>query len=244
MQKVQIRQQHWQLSVCKKRTGFVFQFTSNIFVVADPFCVFVKTTFFTFQFCGHAPYDSPVLKDMSPDVVRITSVRDPATQVMSAFHFYYANAKNGTTIDEILNLQLVKTGMTFVKVHPKYLAKKEETNTFIRQNLDKFFQLVLVKEYLDESLVFLRRKLCWDIEDILYCSLKVSTKKRNLSEQDAGRIRSKMVSESDFAILDYLVTLHSHSQLLKNRQMHFEFCMFFSFDLLFAETMFCLSCMS
>ena len=35
---------------------------------------------------------------------------------------------------------------------------------------------VLITEYMDESLVLLRRKNCWDLDAILYHALKVKTK--------------------------------------------------------------------
>ena len=34
---------------------------------------------------------------------------------------------------------------------------------------------VLITEYMDESLVLLKRKWCWDMEDILYLPAKVRT---------------------------------------------------------------------
>ncbi len=199
----------------------------------------------TFQFCGHAPHDSPVFKDMSPDAVFITSMRDPAMQVMSAFKFYYPNAK--MKIGEILNLDEVKMGMVYVKVPPKYLTNRNETERFIRQNLDKFFQLVLIKEYLDESLVFLRRKFCWDFEDILYSSLKVSTKKTNLPEEDADSIRAKMVSESFFS--GFSCNFHEEKQQLTkhhqpthtSKENKVELTEWFR-DKLVKFTVFCLSC--
>lgn len=34
--------------------------------------------------------------------------------------------------------------------------------------------MVIITEHYDESLIMLRRQLCWDAEDIVYLSLKVS----------------------------------------------------------------------
>jgi hypothetical protein len=36
------------------------------------------------------------------------------------------------------------------------------------------FAMVIITEHYDESLIMLRRQLCWDTEDIVYLSLKVS----------------------------------------------------------------------
>ncbi len=148
----------------------------------------------SFQFCGHIWYDSPVLKDMSPDVVYITSMRDPATQAVSAFNFYYPNTNNNISAEDFFSLSWVKAGMKMVQVPSKYLKNKTETDIFIREKLDKIFQLVLIKEYLHESLVLLKRKLCWDLEDILYAPLKVSTEKTQLPNIDPQEIRTRQVS--------------------------------------------------
>jgi len=35
-------------------------------------------------------------------------------------------------------------------------------------DIDDKFTLVLIYEYLDESLVLMKRKLCWELDDVLY----------------------------------------------------------------------------
>ena len=42
---------------------------------------------------------------------------------------------------------------------------------YIKRQMD----FVLITEYMDESLVLLKRKWCWDMEDILYLPAKVRT---------------------------------------------------------------------
>ena len=41
---------------------------------------------------------------------------------------------------------------------------------FVKREMD----FVLITEYMDESLVLLKRKWCWDVKDILYLPAKVS----------------------------------------------------------------------
>ena len=65
------------------------------------------------------------------------------------------------------------SGVHYVKV-PKNLESNTEQMLFYMKNvLDKFFGTVLIREYFDESLILLRRKLCWKLQDILYFPLKV-----------------------------------------------------------------------
>ena len=42
------------------------------------------------------------------------------------------------------------------------------------QALDKRFSVVLITEYLAESLLLLKRKMCWPLEDVVYGAMKVS----------------------------------------------------------------------
>ena len=54
------------------------------------------------------------------------------------------------------------------------------------QQLEREFDLVTITEQFDLSLLLLRRKLCWDISDMLYIPLKIATNKfnRNLSSSN------------------------------------------------------------
>ena len=49
----------------------------------------------------------------------------------------------------------------------------EEEITELIENISKRFDLVLIAEYFDESLVLMKRMLCWDFEDIVYVKHKV-----------------------------------------------------------------------
>ena len=51
-------------------------------------------------------------------------------------------------------------------------SNEEEITEFI-ENISKRFDLVLIAEYFDESLVLMKRMLCWDFEDIVYVKHKV-----------------------------------------------------------------------
>ena len=57
---------------------------------------------------------------------------------------------------------------------PKDYENPHKTNKFIGKILSEF-DLIFIAEYLDESLIVMRRKLCWEISDILYLSLNVKT---------------------------------------------------------------------
>ncbi len=154
------------------------------------------------QFSDHTTYDCQVLKDLAPETVYITSVRDPATQVPSAFHFYYPRNRQKLNIHEILSLDRVREGMNAFRIPAKFLRNKQKAEWFVKNILGNFFQLVLVKEYLDESLVLLKRKLCWDLKDIVYSALKVQRKNRtSFQANDTSTIRKEKVSITCFLFL-------------------------------------------
>ena len=53
-----------------------------------------------------------------------------------------------------------------------------ENESYIRETvarISKKFNLVLIMEYFDESLVLLKRKMCWSLEDIVYFKLNKQT---------------------------------------------------------------------
>ena len=52
----------------------------------------------------------------------------------------------------------------------KYYQNLTAVNEYI-QFLDKEFDLVMIMDYFDESLVLMKRLLCWQMEDILYLKL-------------------------------------------------------------------------
>ena len=52
----------------------------------------------------------------------------------------------------------------------KYYQNRTAVNEYI-QFLDKEFDLVMIMDYFDESLVLMKRVLCWEIDDILYVKL-------------------------------------------------------------------------
>lgn len=70
-------------------------------------------------------------------------------------------------------------------------------------DIDEKFTVVLIYEYLDESLVLLKRKLCWELDDVLYLKTlltkDISTRKYTTSEMDSLQKWSK----ADFLLYDH-----------------------------------------
>ncbi|XP_070563516.1 galactosylceramide sulfotransferase-like [Ptychodera flava] len=135
----------------------------------------------------------------SPGVIFVATAREPAAQFESAFNFFklykYVNCKNISCAPSTLQEFLRK---------PEYYHKRMENRNIMWQVarnsqawhlglenqyhdnpdvVEKYFtilerelDLVVITEYFDESLVLLKRLMCWKMEDILYIARRVSKK--------------------------------------------------------------------
>lgn len=150
--------------------------------------------------CNHIVYNRELLGELMPkDTQYIGIVRDPMTQFLSSakyFQFFsvlqrdtedksIANDLDKLTIDYIHNSsrypKIDKQDIT-EKIHNyqsnDFGLKKEDfdNDTAINSLLSKIeneFQIIMLTEYFDESLILLRRYLCWDFSDILYITKNV-----------------------------------------------------------------------
>ncbi|KAK5616782.1 hypothetical protein CRENBAI_020469 [Crenichthys baileyi] len=140
--------------------------------------------------CNHMRFNyEEVTKLLPSDAVYVTILRDPVDLFESAFHYYHRTVpftwriRGENKLTEFLN-------------NPKAFYSPEAFNSFYLKNLlffdfgldnnlevndprvmegirylSKRFQLVLIAEYFEESLILLKDLLCWSMEDILYFKL-------------------------------------------------------------------------
>ena len=54
---------------------------------------------------------------------------------------------------------------------------------FAVRDLEEQLDLVLILEYLDESLVLLQRMLCWDLNDVVYLKQRVRRKRYRITKK-------------------------------------------------------------
>lgn len=57
------------------------------------------------------------------------------------------------------------------------------------KRLEKEFTLILIMEYFDESLLVLKRELCWEYEDIVYFPKNQRIRRRNLTNEQRQKIK-------------------------------------------------------
>lgn len=135
--------------------------------------------------CSHARYNQTTMRLIMPiDTKFITILRHPVSRFESAFLFEdfpsflgISSASNPfyqflQHIDkfkpEINTMYTLRNGMSFdLGLEPEEFDKTEVITNFIT-SVEKDFQLVLIMEYFDESLILLKRLFCWSLDDIFY----------------------------------------------------------------------------
>uniref|UniRef100_A0A8D0AEG9 Galactose-3-O-sulfotransferase 1 n=1 Tax=Sander lucioperca TaxID=283035 RepID=A0A8D0AEG9_SANLU len=140
--------------------------------------------------CNHMRFDhQEVAKLLPPDAVYITIIRDPVDLFESSFNYYHKavpltwSITGENKLAEFLNSpQTFYSPQAFNSFYLKNLLffdfgfdnnLEADDPRVMRDihNLSKHFDLVLVAEYFEESLILLKDKLCWTMEDIMYFKL-------------------------------------------------------------------------
>lgn len=121
---------------------------------------------------------------MPSDTKFITILRHPITRFESAFLFedfpaflgisgasnplYQFFQRLDTFMPEISTMYTLRNGMSFdLGLEPEEFDNTEAITNFI-SSIEKDFDLVLILEYFDESLILLKQQFCWSLEDVLY----------------------------------------------------------------------------
>ncbi|GFO47913.1 galactose-3-o-sulfotransferase 3 [Plakobranchus ocellatus] len=159
--------------------------------------------------CDHIIFDEEVLAQYFPETaVRVAIVRDPMQQALSAlvyFSQYFKKPELLAGIEKYKDSPLegfLGHPRDFFKLSQPVVSSyinnrmsvdlgfdltnfeaSKKNKTKIRKflsNLERQFDLILISEYFDESMVLLRRTLSWSMKDIIY--LEVNTAQKNLQQ--------------------------------------------------------------
>ena len=187
---------------------------------------------------SHVIFDKmSIEKYLHNDTMYIGIMRDPYRQFKSSMNYfhqdYVLNISRTNPVQEYLkhpsryergrkprfswlnNRQSVEYGFPDDVIISRNQSKIDD---FI-QKLDKELHLVLIAEYLDESLVLMRRLFNWGIQDIVYRSLHVRGSDRETTKPRAyDRRRYKKWASVDYALYNFFV-----KRLWKQIKLEFEF---------------------
>lgn len=177
--------------------------------------------------CCHLIFSrSAFTRYLPPDSVYIGIVRDPITRLESAIRYFrmFSNVNLSDFADDPLAFDkrlpsMANNRMAFEFGFPLHLFPSKsvgmspnsflEVTDYLRQ-LKEIFDLILVNEYIDESLILMKRVLNWHVKDIIYQKKLVAKpeKKRTFSENDVPKLRR-------YLYLDYFLYSMAVEELKK-----------------------------
>ncbi|XP_077982502.1 galactosylceramide sulfotransferase-like [Glandiceps talaboti] len=134
---------------------------------------------------SHIDYNRPAMEEIvrSRDAKYVTIARSPYARLKSAFYFSgrdkgFPNSSN--PLKEYIKLrydQFIQKGLNGLKLYlRRFRLQGSKDITLLPpelRRLDKELDLVMLTEYYDESLVLLRKLMCWEFEDLVYIPMKV-----------------------------------------------------------------------
>ncbi|XP_078668627.1 uncharacterized protein LOC144909978 [Branchiostoma floridae x Branchiostoma belcheri] len=171
----------------------------------------------------HSRYNKTWMQAHFPnDTVYLSIVKDPFSHFKSSFHYYglpqHLNLQDwnpvktflknpwkyktealyqGIRFDKTRNAQLFDLGFPIEKSHDRIWAEE-----YIKQ-LDRDFLLVIILEHYAESLVLLKRLMCWELSDILLVEERINSRNYRYKHYSPTREelkRYKMYAEAEYVM--------------------------------------------
>ena len=130
---------------------------------------------------NHLQYNREKQLAVTPNATFIATLREPVNHFESAFAFFKIPDKLPKTVNSTENplknffrLQHDVQTKLFKGNHMRayFGMPKMNVHDVIKKIEDKF-GLILITDYLDESLILMKNLLCWDLDDMLYISSHV-----------------------------------------------------------------------
>ncbi|CAI5775456.1 galactose-3-O-sulfotransferase 2 [Podarcis lilfordi] len=138
--------------------------------------------------CNHLRFNLPEVRRVMPrDTFYFSILRDPPSLLESSYAYYktYSPAFQKTkTLSEFLASPWTyyNTGKkawnfyarNFMWFDLGYDNNAEYDDFYVQsviQDIEQNFQLLLIAEYFDESMILLKNMLCWDLDDVVYFKL-------------------------------------------------------------------------
>ena len=177
--------------------------------------------------CSHTRFNKKPMNWLFPPETSkyVTILRNPVDTFESAFNYYHLGNNFGLGTDPVVSLEkFLERPSSYYYTSGKFVVK----SFFLRnpmmfdlgfslrcfQNytavtdyinfLNKEFDLIMIMDYFDESLVLLKRLLGWDIDDILYVKVNErlgKEKASNLSDRVQENI--KRWNKADVLLFNY-----------------------------------------
>ncbi|XP_066300955.1 galactose-3-O-sulfotransferase 2-like [Branchiostoma lanceolatum] len=181
--------------------------------------------------CDHVVYDDRILRTLMPDdTVSVAILREPLSHLKSVFHWWhleqkynisshsgsdvvssfldnpvYYETRFSSNVENLRPFVYTRNFQSYDFGFPIHLSDHDQVVQKFLETVKTQFDLVMIMEYFDESLVLLKRLLCWDLADILYLgfqrSRSYSYKTAKISTETVEKHRQW--SKVDYNMYDY-----------------------------------------
>ena len=177
--------------------------------------------------CSHTVFNKKPMNWLFPQEISkyITIIRNPVNNFESVFNYYEMGKNFGLGDDPMVSLEKflerpsffyntsgakkkdipnIRNPMMFdLGLSYKYFQNNTAVTKYINF-LKKQFDLVMIMDYFDESLILLKRLFCWEIDDILYVKVNERLDKERASNlSDRVKENIKRWNKADDLLFTY-----------------------------------------
>lgn len=183
--------------------------------------------------CHHVVYNRTAFQKVMPtNTIYIGIVREPRSHFVSAALYYlfvrHLQAKNVSSMNHSnfsdliggyfdnqsmfdVNSYFVHNKMSFDLGLPlKDFQNEINIHNFVKK-ISAEVDLMLILEYMDESIVLMRRYLCWELKDVLYIEKNVRSHKPNIQLTDSTLAKLATWNKADYILYDYFKNKFLHT---------------------------------
>ena len=170
-------------------------------------------------FCLHTIWNyEAVNQTLGADTTYITIIRDPVELFESLWvyagmdHYYQTDLETFATAPKTgkyANRAFKNLGRNQMLWDAGLSAKDMDNLSAVKnkiEEIDKTFDLVLMAERFDESMILLKEKLCWDYRDVINFKLNARKESKKTSLSDEARDALKEYLAADYLLYNHFKT--------------------------------------
>ena len=170
-------------------------------------------------FCLHTIWNyEAVNQTLGADTTYITIIRDPVELFKSLWvyagmdHYYQTDLETFATAPKTgkyANRAFKNLGRNQMLWDAGLSAKDMDNLSAVKnkiEEIDKTFDLVLMAERFDESMILLKEKLCWDYRDVINFKLNARKESKKTSLSDEARDALKEYLAADYLLYNHFKT--------------------------------------
>lgn len=172
--------------------------------------------------CFHVVYNRTAFERIMPkDTKYIGIIREPFLQFDSTLRYFqpkevFEKARNISTYlknpylyeSKDIRFSFTNNRMAYEFGFPSRLFKNfnsKQTQEYLKK-LDKEFDVVIVNEYMEESVVLLRRILNWKVKDILYLTVNENERKHEIDNSELEKRQLyRQYAKLDYALYEFFL---------------------------------------